>query len=230
MTSFPAYPRGDIADRTRIVLRPLASPLPLGFFAFGVGIVLTSLLDLTVLAPEYGHQVALLLLVFPAPLELLAAVFAMLARDPGAGTALAVFAATWTATGLGMILAPPGSTSPVTGTFDMCLTAVLVALACASALGKPALSILLGLASVRFLCTGLDELLDSQPWAQAAGIIGLVITAFSLYGGLALLLEDSRGRTLLPTGRRGRARDSIQGGFDAQLAQVEAEAGVRNQL
>ena len=221
---------GEVADRTRIVLRPLASPMPLGFFAFGVGIALTSLLDLGVFAQPYSHQVAVLLLAFTAPLELLAAVFAMLARDPGAGTALAVLGATWISTGVGMLLAPPGTTSPVSGAFAICLTAVLLVLAAAASQGKPALAILLGLSTLRFLANGIHELLDSRPWATAAGALGMLIAAFSVYGGLALLLEDSLGRTVLPTGRRGRARDSIEGGFAAQLAQLETEAGVRNQL
>ncbi len=223
-------PASATADRTRIVLRPLASPMPLGFFAFAVGIALTSLLDLGVFAEPYAHQVAVLLLAFTAPLEMLAAVFAMLARDPGAGTALSVLGAAWIGTGLGMLLAPPGATSPVAGAFSLCLTAILLVLAGAASNGKPALATLLALSTLRFAASGLHQLLASHRWAMVAGALGMLIAAFSLYGGLSLLLEDSLGRTVLPTGRRGRARESIEGGFEAQLAQLETEAGVRNQL
>jgi succinate-acetate transporter protein len=38
-------PQRQVEDATRIILRPLASPLPLGFFAFGMGSVLQSALQ-----------------------------------------------------------------------------------------------------------------------------------------------------------------------------------------
>ena len=82
----------DLAPRTHIVLRPVGSPLPLGFFAFGTGVALTSLLELQVLTAS--HQVAVLLLTFPAPLELLACVLAYLVRDSGAATSMGVSGAT----------------------------------------------------------------------------------------------------------------------------------------
>ena len=44
-----------------------------------------------------------------------------------------------------------------------------------------------------------------------AGWIGVPLAAFALYGGLALLLEDSASETVLPLGRRGRARTSLEG-------------------
>lgn len=36
--------------------------------------------------------------------------------------------------------------------------------------------------------------------------------------------------TVLPLGRRGRARTSLEGGLDRQLHRAESEAGVRRQL
>lgn len=65
---------------------------------------------------------------------------------------------------------------------------------------------------------------------KAAGWIGVPLAAFALYGGLALLLEDSMQRTVLPLGRRGRARTSLEGGLGYQIHQAEQEAGVRRQL
>ncbi len=222
--------RGDAADRTVIVLRPLASPMPLGFLAFCIGMVLTSLLDLAVFPVGDSHEVGVLLLAFTGPLEVLAAVFAMLARDAGAGTAFAVFGATWISTGLSIVLADPGSTSPVTAAFFLALAALLVVLAVAARPGKPALTVLLSLASVRFVLSGLYEATGSTGLDRAAGIAGAVIAVVSLYGGLALLLEDAQGRLVLPTGRRGRARESFEGTIDDQLSGLQAEAGVRNQL
>lgn len=221
---------GDAGSRTRIVLRPIGSALPLGFFAFGMGVLLTGLLDLGALPASAGHQVAVLLLTFPAPLELLAAVFAFLARDGAAGTALGVFGASWASTGAMMLLGPPGARSPVAGAYSLALVALLLVLALAARGPKPALSILLLLASARFLATGLFELTGAGTLRTVAGWASTAVVAVSLYGGLALLLEDGRGRLVLPTGRRGRARESFEGDFAAQVTTLEAEAGVRNQL
>lgn len=220
----------DPAPRTRIVLRPVGSPLPLGFFAFGVGVLLTGLLELRALPVADSHQVAVLLLTFTGPLELLAAVLAFLARDAGAATSLGVFGATWVSTGVSMLLAAPGARSPVTGAFSLALSAVLLALAISSRPGKPALSVLLLLAAARFVTAGLYDLLGMRVLQWVAGGVSMAIVVVSIYGGLALLLEDGQGRIVLPTGRRGRARQSLEGGLGAQLAQLESEAGVRNQL
>ena len=64
----------------------------------------------------------------------------------------------------------------------------------------------------------------------AAGVVAMLVVVVSVYGGLALLLEDTRGHLVLLTGRRGRARASLEGGLGAQLESLESEAGVRNQL
>jgi hypothetical protein len=52
----------------------------------------------------------------------------------------------------------------------------------------------------------------------------------AVYGGLAFLLEDARGRAVLPIARRGSSREAIEGDLDVQLAGVAAEAGVRKHL
>ena len=46
----------------------------------------------------------------------------------------------------------------------------------------------------------------------------------------ALLLEESTQRMVLPLGRRGRARTSLEGSFEHQVRRAEKEAGVRRQL
>ena len=218
------------AARTRIVLRPLGSSLPLGFFAFGVGVLLTGLLDLRALPVTDTSQVAILLLTFPAPLELLACVLAYLARDAGAATSMGVFGATWVSTGTGLLLAEPGSRSSVMGVFSLALAVVLLSLAVVAAAAKPALTVLLTLATARAACGGLYDLTGTRALQTAAGVVAMLVVVVSVYGGLALLLEDTRGHLVLPTGRRGRARASLEGGLGAQLESLESEAGVRNQL
>jgi uncharacterized protein len=66
--------------------------------------------------------------------------------------------------------------------------------------------------------------------ATEAGWIGLPLAVFALYGGLALMLEDSAQRTVLPIGRRGRARASLEGTLAHQIDATAREAGVRRQL
>ena len=65
---------------------------------------------------------------------------------------------------------------------------------------------------------------------HVAGWLGVPLAVFALYGGLALLLEESTQRMVLPIGRRGRSRTSLEGSFAHQVRQAEQEPGVRRQL
>jgi uncharacterized protein len=93
---------------------------------------------------------------------------------------------------------------------------------------KPLFGALLAIGASRFALTGVYQLTSSKTLEAASGWIGLPLLAFSLYGGLALLLEDSSQRTVLPLGRRGRA--SLEGDVRRQIERAEYEAGVRRQL
>jgi hypothetical protein len=86
------------------------------------------------------------------------------------------------------------------------------------------------LAFFRYGLNGIYELTSSAGLQTASGIIGCLIFALSLYGGLALALEDVQHRTVLPFGRRGEARDAIEGDLGNQVGPVGKEAGVRKQL
>lgn len=77
---------------------------------------------------------------------------------------------------------------------------------------------------------GVQHLAGAE-WAKAAsGAVGLPLAALALYGGLALLIEDTQKRTVLPLFRRGAAQRSIESHIADQLESIEQEAGVRNQL
>jgi hypothetical protein len=67
-------------------------------------------------------------------------------------------------------------------------------------------------------------------WGDAAGIVGLFLCALAVYAASALALEDVRRETLLPLVRRGVGRESLSSDLPAQLARIEREAGVREQL
>ena len=100
----------------RIVLRPLANPLPLGFLALAAATLLVSGLQLDWLEPAEGHDVALMLLAFVFPLQLVASVFGFLGRDVVAGTGMGVLAGTWLSVALVMLdRSAPGATSDALG-------------------------------------------------------------------------------------------------------------------
>jgi len=65
----------------RVVLRPIANPLPLGFLALAAGTLLFSGLQLGWLAPDQGSDVALIVLAFVFPLQLVSSIFGLLGRD-----------------------------------------------------------------------------------------------------------------------------------------------------
>jgi hypothetical protein len=56
------------------------------------------------------------------------------------------------------------------------------------------------------------------------------LAAVALYTAFALLLEDSRGREVLPIGRLAMARHATHGSLAMQLRDIERQAGVRRTL
>ena len=226
---------GDDSQRqlesvTRIVLKPLASPLPLGFFAFGMGSVLLSALQFGLIPPAEVQNLALLFGTFVFPLEFLAALLAFPARETVGATILSIIAFSWLATAIVTYVSAPDPTSPTVGYLYLSISAILLLLGAVGVLGKPLLASVMFLAFFRYGLNGLYELL-ALGWVQTvSGIVGCAIFALSLYGGLALALEDVQHRTVLPFGRRGEARDAIEGDLGKQVGPVEREAGVRKQL
>ncbi len=215
---------------TRIVLRPMASALPLGFLAFGVGTILLTVVELKWLPLAQDTQLMKMVLVFVAPLEALAGLFAFVTRDVGAATALTLLGASWAATALTVLSTPPGAQSPALGIFLLILGTIMLVLLIGAVEAKPLFAVLLALGAARFALTGVFQLTGTPVIETVAGWIGVPLVGFSLYGGLALLLEDGRQKTILPLGRRGRARASLEGDLASQIEHAEREAGVRRQL
>ncbi len=229
-----AEPAGELTPEglTRSVLRPLASSLPLGFFAFGMGTILLTAAELNWVPLAQTRPLITMVLAFVVPLEMISGVFAFLARDVGAATGLSLLGAAWATTALTMLGGPPGARSSALAVFLLMMTAIMLVLSAASLQAKPAFGVLLLAGALRFALTGIYQgsLGGGPVIATVAGWIGLPLAAFSLYGGLALLLEDSTQRTVLPTGRRGRARSSLEDGISRQIEAAEREAGIRRQL
>ncbi|MEV1044453.1 GPR1/FUN34/YaaH family transporter [Streptomyces sp. NPDC049916] len=215
---------------TRIMLRPIASPLPLGFFALGLGSTVLSSLQLGWVPTAQSEVLLLLVLIFVVPLQLVAGIFAFLARDSGSGTALLLLSAAWAGTSVTSLDSPPGEPVAAQAVFLLALVPFVLALAGASVQSKPLFAVLLTLTATRFALTGLYEAALGNAFQLAAGWTGLAIGVFALYGGLALLIEDTKQRTVLPLFRRGKARESIEGDLREQLTEAQQEAGVRHQL
>src|SRR5690625_6718466 len=75
---------------TRIVLRPTGNPLPLAFMSLAVATVGFSSLQLGVVGTEEESVVALAVLVLTVPLQLFSSIVGFGARDPIAGTGMAM--------------------------------------------------------------------------------------------------------------------------------------------
>ena len=214
----------------RVVVRPYGSALPLGFFSFGVGMLVLGGIGLGWVHGPDLRVAGILLAAFVFPLEFLSATIAFLARDTAGAASLGMFSTSWLALGLVHVVSPTGQRSPAVGLYLVMFGVMVLALAAASMLGKPLLGILLGIAATRSFLAGAWELGAGHALATVAGATAIAIAAFSVYGGLALLLEDLQQRAVLPILRTGAAAESMQGDLEAQLSRVEREAGVRQQL
>jgi succinate-acetate transporter protein len=222
--------QGSAAETlTRITLRPIANPLPVGFLALAGGTLLLSGLQLGWVEPAETHTVGLIVIAFVVPLQFLTAVFGFLARDVVAGTGMAILSGTWLSIGLVTLTAAPGSTSDALGLL-LILAAIAMLVPAAAATGKLVAAAVLVTTALRFAVTALYQLTGSGTWKTTAGVVGLALCALAVYTALAMALEDSKRRTLLPLLRRQTGADAITAGLGRQVTDVEHEAGVRAQL
>jgi uncharacterized protein len=220
---------GYAPSSARILLRPIGTPLPLGFLGLLVATVAFSALQLHWVPAAQGGAVSLSVLAFTVPAQALSSVFGYLARDPVAGTGMAVLAGTWGAVALVTLTSPAGSTSPALGVVLLAAAAAMLVPAAAATTKLAAAAVML-LASARFAVTGVAQLTGSPAWLTVAGVTGLVLAAVALYAAFGFELEDVRHRTVLPLGRRGAGEDVMSNGLADQARQVVHEAGVREQL
>ena len=202
----------------RVMLRPIGNPLPLGFLALAGATLLVSGLQLGWLSESEGKDVALILIAFVFPLQLITALFGYLGRDVVAGTGMGILSGTWLSVGLVTLTSPAGSTSDALGLFLLLAAVAMLVPAIAAVSGKLVAVAVLSTTSLRFACTGLYELTASDTWKDIAGVVGLALCAIAVYAALAIALEEARRTTVLPTGRRGSG------------TVVDDEPGIRAQL
>jgi succinate-acetate transporter protein len=232
MTYTDGHAPTSVDEVTRVILRPIANPLPLGFLALGAGSLVLAGYQLGWVAISEGSATALILLAFVFPLQLLASVLGYLARDVVAGTGMGILSVTWLATSLVMLTSPPGSTSGSLGLLLLFAAVALLVPSSVATMGKVLPGLVLFVAACRFATSGVYQLLGTSgnDWKTASGVVGLVLCALAVYTAFAMAWEDALRRTVLPVLRRGRGRESVSGNFADQLRLLEREAGVREQL
>jgi len=97
-------------SQTTVFLRPIESSLPLGFFSFGIGVLILGCQAVGWISAAEQKQGGLILIAFVFPLELVATVFAFLARDTPGATTLAAALERGYATSRGRRREPPSIT------------------------------------------------------------------------------------------------------------------------
>jgi uncharacterized protein len=216
-------------EQVRIFLRPIGSALPLGFFAFAIGMLLLGCFAIGWIPVTEQKDVGMMLIAFVFPLELVATIVAFLARDTLGATTLGLFTTSWLAFGWADMASPPGTKSVTLGIYLFGFATAALLLAVMSTLGKPFFSALLLVSVARMVISGYYETGGGIAWDHVAGGFGVALAALALYGGTALSLEDARHWEVLPLFRRGGAQQAFHG-YEAQLERLEAEPGVRQQL
>ncbi|WP_353069918.1 hypothetical protein RBB75_06260 [Tunturibacter empetritectus] len=220
----------DVQSITRIVVRPYGTALPLGCFGFGVGNALLSAYALHWIPLADTKLLAVMLLAFVAPLELIPCIMAFLSRDSGGATAMGIFAAAWVVQGVEFYTGVPGSTSIAMGVFLLLLALILIVLTVVTFPGKPLLGVLLTIAILRSSGGGLVQFGFGGGAVLFAAWTGFLLAAFAFYSGLGFLMEDVKQRPLAMTFRRKEAKAALQGDLSHQLKPLANEAGVRQQL
>jgi succinate-acetate transporter protein len=217
-------------DAVRVILRPVGHPLPLGFLALAAATIGMAGLQLDWLLPSDGRVIALMLIAFVFPLQLVASVFGYLARDSVAATGMGVLSGTWLTVGLVQFTSAPGATSKALGLFLFVAAVAMLVCASAAAISKLVPAAVLAVTALRFLVTGLYQWTGSSAWKSTAGTVGIVLGLLAAYAALAIALEDVTGKMVLPLAKRGKALLASTGSLRDQVAEIEREAGIRQQL
>jgi uncharacterized protein len=216
-------------EHTRIFLRPIASGVPLGFFSFGIGMLLLGCAALNIIPVTESKQLGLILALFVFPLEMLAAIFAFLARDTMSVAAMGLFAASWLTLGVFEIVSKPGATSVAVGVYYFGFATALLMIGAMALPSKPFYTVLFVVAAARLILAGVFEAGGSHFFYNLSGYLAFAVTLITFYGGVAFTLEDIHQKAVLPLFRRGAAQEAF-GGYEQQLKTLESEPGIRHQL
>ena len=223
-------PGGDQLHATRIFLRPIANPFALGFVGLAGDTLVVAGSELGWIPPTDQMHVALIVMIFAPVLQVIACVFGFLARDAIAATGMGTLAGSWEIIGVVLLTSRPGSTSAALGTFLLLAGTGVLLSAATAAQSTIVPAIVMGLTGLRFVATGLYEIIATAPFKTASGVLGCVLAFAAMYGAWSLELEGTRHHPVLPTLRRGSGRQALEPSLAEQVAEVATEAGVRRQL
>lgn len=224
---------GAQLSATRVFLRPIANPFGLGFVGLAVATLLMSGFELGWISGSERTETAVLILAFAPSIQLVACGFGFLARDAVAATALGVQAVTWLCVGLSLLLAKPSSHDHSHALALLLFVAgtAMLASAVTAAQSKVVVALVVSLAGVRFILTGIYKLAaGGTAWQHAAAWTGVALCGAALYAVVSLELEDINHRAILPTLRRSHGKRVLRPRLEDQVDEVAAEAGVRCQL
>ena len=110
------------------------------------------------------------------------------------------------------------------------MSAACLLVPAAAARHKAILALVIFTSATRFAVTGIAEIDGGTTWMHAAGWVGIALAILSSYAALALELEGSESRTVLPLGRTGASKRAVDGQLADQVEKVATEPGVRQQL
>lgn len=216
---------------TRIVVRPIATPLSLGFLGLAAATFVVTGLQLGWVSPQQKPFVGLILLSFTAMLQLVATVYGFLTRDSVAATGMGVLTGTWFAVGLVFYLTPhPTATSGGLGLLLFASGTALLVPVLGALESKVLAAVVLGTAALRFFVTGAYQLSGSDTWKSVAGWLGLALFFLAVLAALAFEIEDTKRKPLAVTMRRGKGREALAGTVSDEIAHVHQEAGARETL
>lgn len=172
-----------------------ASPLPLAFFSFALGMALLGALGLRWLSSAQDVRTAgVLMAAFVFPLETLAAVFALLDEDSAVAATLGLFATSWLGLGLLDALDPTQPTSRTVGVFLAGFAVVLTPLMVIALLGKRVMALVLVCSVLRAGFQAAYELGAPQWTRTADGVLALTIFALATYVGATMAYSRVRVR------------------------------------
>ncbi|MBR8740178.1 GPR1/FUN34/YaaH family transporter [Nocardiopsis sp. MG754419] len=221
--------RTDHHSMVRIMLRPMGSPLPLGFLGVAIATTGFSALQLGIIPEDETVIVAMAALIITVPLMALASIFGILARDPVASTSMGVLGCTWALFGTVKLTVDPQTQSAALGVL-LIVAGIAVLVPIAGATQKLVVAFVMVGSGLRFSLTGMAELTGSSMMETVSGVAGLVLALLALYTALALELEDARGHSVLPLLRRGDGRLATRHDIGDQITGLARETGVRAQL
>jgi hypothetical protein len=133
----------------------------LGFLALAGGTLVLSGLQLGWVEAAESANVAVVLIAFVFPLQLLASILGYLARDVVAGTGMGILSGTWLAVGLVLFRSQPGATSDALGLLLLASAAMCVP-AAGALLGKLVPAAVLFTTAIRYAVTGCTSSLTAR--------------------------------------------------------------------